>query len=322
MVNDILYKSDILFNLFSKDDFEFLQKSNKQKEELKSQIEILELKRKKIFATINDIDTKNENNKNIYTKKTERYLDNAESTIECIDKYIKNLNELVESYNDIEKDALELIMRKPSYNDANIEEIVNVIKKKIINIKEKQKIFENENEKHRIVINNFFELPNTIQSFGKNEKEEINFNPKYALNEEDEEIKDNLVLMISEKQKRVYLPYTKKEINEFLKNYPEEYKNARDVIRKEFVADISIYNKHPNLARFREAYSLSRDKEMKSSIDSLKYALSLMFRRDLNPTIIAAVKSQKQLEDYITCLENNDLESFNYFKILFQVNPI
>ena len=47
-----------------------------------------------------------------------------------------------------------------------------------------------------------------------------------------------------------------------------------------------------------------------------------MFRRDLNPTIIAAVRSQKELEDYIECLDNNRLEDFNHFKITFEVNPL
>lgn len=79
---------------------------------------------------------------------------------------------------------------------------------------------------------------------------------------------------------------------------------------------------YPVLARFREAYSLSRNKEMKSAIDSLKYAMDLMFRSDINPTIIAAVKSQKQLEDYIQCLENSTLDSFPHFTIVFEVNPI
>ena len=116
--------------------------------------------------------------------------------------------------------------------------------------------------------------------------------------------------------------YTKAEVEEFLEKYPEEYISAKDVIEQEFIADISIYNEHPVLARFREAYSLSRNKEMKSAIDSLKFAMDIMFRRDINPAIIAAVKSQKQLDKYIECLDNGKLENFKYFNIIFEVNPI
>lgn len=45
---------------------------------------------------------------------------------------------------------------------------------------------------------------------------------------------------------------------------------------------------------------------MKSAIDSLKFAMDMIFRSDINPTIIAAVKSQKQLEKYVEYLENQN----------------
>jgi len=61
---------------------------------------------------------------------------------------------------------------------------------------------------------------------------------------------------------------------------------------------------------------------MKSAIDSLKFAMEIMFKSNINPTIIAAVKSQQQLEDYIECLEKNKLEDFKHFEIIFEVNPL
>ena len=85
---------------------------------------------------------------------------------------------------------------------------------------------------------------------------------------------------------------------------------------------ISMFNRHPILARFKEAYYLCRTKEMMSIFESFSYAKSMMFRTDLNPYIIAAVKSKKQLEDYIRCLEENKLEEYSYFKIVFDVNPL
>ena len=50
--------------------------------------------------------------------------------------------------------------------------------------------------------------------------------------------------------------------------------------------------------------------------------MDIMFRRDINTAIIAAVKSQKQLDKYIECLDNGKLENFKYFNIIFEVNPI
>ena len=47
-----------------------------------------------------------------------------------------------------------------------------------------------------------------------------------------------------------------------------------------------------------------------------------MFKNDLNPCIIAACKNQAQLDDYLKCLEHNNLDNFKHFKIQFYVNPL
>ena len=47
-----------------------------------------------------------------------------------------------------------------------------------------------------------------------------------------------------------------------------------------------------------------------------------MFKDNLNPAIIAACKTQEQLDDYLTCLDHNNLNAFNHFKIQFNVNPL
>ena len=133
-------------------------------------------------------------------------------------------------------------------------------------------------------------------------------------------LKDKPILKICER--RVELPYTKKEIEDFLHTYPEEYKTVQDVIRKEFMINISIFNKHPILARFKEAYYLCRTKEMMSIFESFSYAKGIMFKTEINPYIVAAVKSKKQLEDYIKCLEENKLDEYPHFKIIFEVNPL
>ena len=79
--------------------------------------------------------------------------------------------------------------------------------------------------------------------------------------------------------------------------------------------------KHPVVARFREAYSLIRDRESKKVIDAFKYSVGLMLRHDLNPAIIAACKTQDQLEDYLSCVDKNKLEDFTHFKIEFNFLP-
>ncbi len=136
-----------------------------------------------------------------------------------------------------------------------------------------------------------------------------------------ENFEDNHVLIISEKEKKVFLPYSQKEILLYLEQYPNAYKSANDVIKKEFIVSLDYYMKHPVVARFREAYSLTRDREAKTVIDAFKYGIELMFNYDLNPAIIAACKTQQQLENYLTCKEKNKLEDFTDFKIEFRVSP-
>lgn len=141
-------------------------------------------------------------------------------------------------------------------------------------------------------------------------------------NSENQEMQSNPILIVSERLQKVFLPYTKAEILSFLEQYPEEYSSAEDVIEKEFVLSLNYYMHHPVTARFREAYSLIRDREAKSVMEALKYALNIMFRYDLNPTIIAACKSQQQLEHYISCLERNALSDFKDFEIRFEITPL
>lgn len=133
---------------------------------------------------------------------------------------------------------------------------------------------------------------------------------------------DNLILITSESDNKVYLPYKVFEIEAYMQQYPEYYSSLDDVIEKEFVIPLDYYIKHPTMARFRETYSLIRDREGKSIVEALNYAFSLMFKYDLNPTIIAACKTQEQLDDYIDCLENERLDKFNHFKIEFRINPL
>ena len=86
----------------------------------------------------------------------------------------------------------------------------------------------------------------------------------------DGNIQNNNTLIISEKDNKVFLPYTVSEIQSYMEKYPKEYKSLEYVINKEFILPLDYYTKHPSLARFREAYSLIRDREAKSVFDALK----------------------------------------------------
>ena len=161
----------------------------------------------------------------------------------------------------------------------------------------------------------------TIETLVKNRVADVQDNDNNII-EENSIHSDNLVLITSESDNKVYLPYKVSEVEAYLEQYAEDYSGFEDVVEKEFVIPLEYYMKHPTTARFRETYSLIRDREGKSIVEALNYAFALMFKYDLNPTIIAACKTQKQLENYITCLENHNLDSFKDFEIRFEVNPL
>ena len=80
--------------------------------------------------------------------------------------------------------------------------------------------------------------------------------------------------------------------------------------------------KNQSISRFKEMYSLMRDVEMKSIIESFKKAFEIMFDTRVNPAIIAACRSEEQIKNYVHCLERNDLSNFKDFKIVFDMAPL
>lgn len=132
---------------------------------------------------------------------------------------------------------------------------------------------------------------------------------------------ENKVLIISEKENKVYLPYKKTELKAYMSQYPTQYYSYKNVIEKEFILPLNYFTNNPSLARYRETYALYRDREALSPFISFKKAMSLTFKNELNPAIIAACKTQKELNNYLLCLEENKLDDFIDFKILYDMNP-
>ena len=101
-----------------------------------------------------------------------------------------------------------------------------------------------------------------------------------------------------------------------------QFNSIENVVAKLFILPLQYYIIHPSIARFREAYSLCRNKEKCNVFDSLSYGFELMLNNKLNPAIIAACKNKEQLSHYIECLNENCLNEFTDFEIKFEVNPI
>ena len=132
-------------------------------------------------------------------------------------------------------------------------------------------------------------------------------------------LEDNKTLIISEEDGRVYLPYTKAEI----KNEILEHKGTKisDLIEEKYICPLDKY-KNAIRARFREGYNLMYKKEGKSKRSAILLGIELMFETNLHPAIISACRNLEELDIYLDCLEDNELEKFSCFKIIYKSLPM
>lgn len=131
----------------------------------------------------------------------------------------------------------------------------------------------------------------------------------------------NNTLIISELRNKVILPYNLDELKLYFSNHNDEYNNIEEIIEKNYTLPLSHFKPAP-IARFREAYHLMKDKENASKINSLSLAFELLFNYNLHPAIISACKNLDELDIYLSCLEDNDLENFRKFDIKYEVPPV
>lgn len=305
---DHKFACSLFYDLLTEKQTDYLETLVEKANELEKEIENANNKKEQIITKIKN----NSTSLSPSSKEVREYINSSEFSCESIENLLHNLTQLQIKYTNIRKYLATILESHNLESDKNLlNEDLNVLSEKISDAIYYEELIQTDNQKCNLLIDNF------LNNLDENENKGISKSTLIS-----EEIQDNLVLRVSEKNHIVELPYTKLEIEKFLKQYPNDYKTPQDVIDKEFTGTYAMYNKHPIIARFREAYYLSRNKEMKSILDSFNFAKSLMFKRELNPTIIAAVKSEDQLQDYINCLENDKLEDFHHFTIIFEINPL
>ena len=309
MANEIDNKVNSITELLSGSQIDFVKNIDSKLELFNEKIISIEEQKKRITQKI----TETQNNNSIDHKELMDYIHDSESALESVETVYKNISTLKGIYIDIEKELL-IVSQKIGLgvNTSEMTSEIEDLNRKIndvIAFEENAKI---DDDKNYLIINAFIEKSLNSDDTAD---DKIDFENLTIDN-----LKDNPFLRIYEK--KVELPYTKKEVEDFLKTYPNYYKTVQDVISKEYVMHLSLFNKHPILSRFKETYYLCRMKEMMTIMDSFGYAKQYMFQSKLNPYIIAAVKSKKQLEEYVECLNNNKLDDFKYFKIVFEVAPL
>lgn len=167
---------------------------------------------------------------------------------------------------------------------------------------------------------------NLIKQFKENRKNNIspaNTEPTSSSNEDTPlyksyKIQENNTLLISEKQAKVFLPYTLKDLYKFSENNED---NIEEIIRENFVISLNAF-KNPTISRFKETYNLAKNKSGLSLLKSFQISVETMFDYNLNPAIIMACKNIDELKSYLTCLKEQKLDLFKPFKIKYEMNPM
>lgn len=126
-------------------------------------------------------------------------------------------------------------------------------------------------------------------------------------------------LIISEERKKVYLPYTKEEIDYYMSS--GEYSSESELIEDKYCVPLSNYL-NPFGSRLLEGYRLMRNREKMSVIESFRFGMSLAFERKLHPAVITACDSRDELDDYISSMNGTSLNKFNKFEVVFKSNPL
>ena len=188
---------------------------------------------------------------------------------------------------------------------------------------EEYSVTTNQDFKINYVIDNL-ERKNNVVNFKLTNLTQIEANKEGLIFEIDEEkvvennLDDNNTLVISEEDGKVYLPYTKNEIKEDLAQ--NKGKKISELIEQNYILPLDKY-KNSMRARFREGYNLMYRKEGKSRKSAFMLGLELMFETNLHPAIISACKNLEELDIYLDCLEDNELEKFSCFKIVYKSLP-
>lgn len=135
------------------------------------------------------------------------------------------------------------------------------------------------------------------------------------------QLKNNDILLISEKLGKVILPYRVEEILEIFNNENNKYVSLEEVIEDKFIRNFSDF-KIQFASRYNETMKLARERENYNITDAILLATEMMKKRYLHPAIIAACRNLNELDVYLDCLDKNEIEEFRIFKIKYELYPM
>lgn len=261
-----------------------------------------------------DIDFSPQNKTFSYINKSSACLTKSNSNIHSLNlllNYLHKLNALIEKSKNSEKivPAIEKYNKKFKSSIETIYKNTEIIQKFLFLISsENIESFENSKEKKS----------GSVASKKKKRKKE-NVDDIVITSKELELSYLENTLVISDIQGKVLLPYTIETLKDILFN-DNSYTSLDDVINKLYTVPLERY-KFSSIARFKEAYKLITEKEHGSRFKALSLASELFFNYNLHPAIITACKNLDELDIYLACLEDNELDKFKFFNIKYEIAP-
>lgn len=270
--------------------------------------------------------------KNCFFKDIDKQLNlhklKLKSQLQCL----KTLNDVIQSSDDIDNPIkITRLLKELKSNLDNLRTNISELEhlKDLLVANE----LEDFNSKVESIQNNIYSVSLSIEKFmvhyTKNLQYPVQATPKPIVEIENTdvstqisntELADSDILLISEMQNKIVLPYLISDLEKKLKEKPN-YSSLQDIINKEYTFKLSKF-KNATISRFKEAYNLMRKKEKASVVDSLDLALELSFNNLLNPAIILACKNLDELDIYLDCLSSNELDKFSFFKVKYEIAPM
>ena len=266
------------------------------------------------------------------TEELNKIKSSYKSKITMYSKCTETIKELTSSDDNqmYDKEKLAVIEKQMNEKKDVLDKQQEIIEKALSTL---EKIKENTEAKELIYeYNNYYKQ---IEDVYKNNNTNINTNvgnllketakkqsePVKETQEEDVKIKNNSVLLVSELQNKVILPYTCAEVEEIINDKNNNYNTPQEVIENIFTRKLTDY-RDTMFSRYKEAYNLAFYRCNRSRFEAMKLGFEVCRKRFLHPAIISACKTMEDLDVYLDCLNKNELEEFKIFEIKYEIPPM
>lgn len=218
MIPTTIYNNIFLNHLFTAKELEFLNNMDSNIKEIDSIIKNEELNRDTIVYFINNLhDMISKDNLNTETENFPKLLSDIQNIFELINENINLLHTQQQNFNNIKKYMADLLIKIETENDAK-----DTYFNEIFDFKNRINDFSDdvENSKSKVALNdikidNFLQqsiVKNYLNSFSEEKAISNEDSLKFDDTTSEHIAENNSTLLISEALKRVYLPYSKKEV--------------------------------------------------------------------------------------------------------------